>query len=188
MQQTERVGTLQHPTVAPGVQEVIDQDLITTCLFTSLARAFCRLAVSHDMVPNPVRGAASRVIGEIDAMDKKIGANCPGVYIKVNNDTMMDAAALIELISEIGNDHDKQEYADMLNLITNSIQSIVYAQRNGKKLHVGKYKALTRLIADEIKRDTNREPSMVLFRKTPQCPNGELFIRASTPDCKPEIH
>lgn len=175
MSQAERVGTLQHP---KQVKEIANQDLQICLLFNAMSKGFSRLVASHATIPPDIRTAATTLISRSTDMEKVVLKYAPKADVTVREQTMVDGATLLSMLAELGTNESDAEYAEMFNIITECLSSVLYAQKHHKKLHFPKYKALIRLIAAEIKRDTNHQPSQVLFRKTPQCPEGEFYIRA----------
>lgn len=185
MHQTERVGTLQYP---EKVQEIIDQDLVPCLLFNSIARMFLGLLSSHEYCNPHIRNSAARVIREIDDMDSKVVHYSPKTRITVSNQAMVDSATIIQQLCKFSGCEDDQEYIELFNIITTCIDNVLDARNKRSKVYFPKYKALIKLITDEVKRDTNREPSQILFRKTPLAPGGELFLRTAAPEPVHQIH
>lgn len=93
-----------------------------------------------------------------------------------------DVATLVELVHRIGAEENNNTYEEFLGIVIDSLWAVWYAQKNRKNLHFGKYKALFKMFADEVKADVNHTPGQVLFTQ-----KGELFLRSSAPVHKPTL-
>lgn len=106
-------------------------------------------------------------------------SNAKWLENELEKDKLFDVASLIELTARIGSEENTEKYDEFLALVVDLLENVFYAQKNRKNIHFGKYKALFKLIGDELRRDTNREASQLWFR------DGKLWMCAMVPDCKP---
>lgn len=155
------------------------EDIMTCLLFNSLARAFDKMLFNEEVVPEPIRSAAALVVSGTREMEEKVAREVPDAHITVSTRVMADAATLIQLITRINNQEGQVMYAEVLNLITEFVQAVFYAQSQRKKLYMPKYKALIKLFSSEVVADTNGAGSQVLYQKATQALEEGIFIRSS---------
>ncbi len=95
---------------------------------------------------------------------------------------MLDIATTVFLVARIGIEEKDDIYEEFFGLIIDVADQVFYAQENRKKMHFGKYKALFKMLANEIKADVNRQQGQVLYTT-----NGDLYLRTTPSIPSPEI-
>lgn len=149
---------------------------------------YLRMLETGELLPGTNRNILQQTIGQVARWGREIRRVVQGKTTRswleesVNEKRMLDMISILDSANRIGTEEDSRFYGMFLGLVITCFDSVFYAQKHRKNLHLGKYKALFKLISDEIRRDTNREPSQLLFTAS-----GELFIRTAPPEQKTEV-
>jgi len=135
--------------------------------------------LSWDTAPREVKKSAAITSLELNELIGTVVNNSnPGKDDKwltkeLGKDKLRDIAILIELTARIGAEEKEENYEEFQSLVVDLLSAVYYAQQNRKNLHFSKYKALFKLISDEVTADTNRVPGQVWYR------NNQLWLRTS---------
>lgn len=100
-----------------------------------------------------------------------------GWLVKKPDDSKLhDVARLLDTLMRIGNEENSEIYDEFLGLVIDAIVNVFYAQTHRKNIHFGKYKALFKLFAEELRADVNREPGQLWLR------DGAIWLRSVPPN------
>lgn len=164
------------------LQQLVDR--LRSLFHARITRRF--LTQSHKDCTGHMKMVIEKVDQSIEEYEKAVLSSIPTSNAKwleneLEKDKLFDIAALTEITARIGTEEKDDIYEEFLGLLTDLIDNIFYCQKHRKNIHFGKYKALFKLIGDELKRDTNREPSQLWYR------DGQLWMRSMVPEPKTEV-
>lgn len=111
--------------------------------------------------------------------EKKLLKRCGKLqlqYIKcqLDKDKMYDIAMIIALMNRIGTEEKQEVYEEFMGLLVVMFDKVYYSQEKRKHLNFNKYKALIKIITDEIVHDTNHTEGIVMYNKS----SGHLYFRS----------
>lgn len=165
---------MEQQTLAPSTTS--NSDMLRTLLHIRVAKQYATELLSKNPDANvSIKTGVFRTVREINELERKIlnktDNQFPWLRKEVEKDKLWDIGLIVDLITRIGHEESEERYEEFLGLLTDTISTVFYMQTNRSNINFEKYKALFKLITDEIKADTNDGIPNILFRK------GELVMR-----------
>ncbi len=159
--------------------ELFSVDLKRAVVMTSIARIFLEDVMSRKRLPKqlhpditgPIRDGMKKLEDVVRSMnpykDQKM-------YLDrtLKQDKLLDIATIVDNMLRINVEENQEVYDEFLGMVTDVINEIFYAQKNRRKAHFGKYRALFKFFTDELHADINRLPPRIMFIN-----KQELFFR-----------
>lgn len=164
-------------------------DQCRVAFIASIANHFIRILMKYPALPN---GTNRNVIKQThDQLEKCI---CEIRRTTVSHEPhyldrnlkeakILDIATVIDAVARIGIEEGADRYEEFFGLVVDCIDSVFYAQQNRKNLHFGKYKALFKMLVDEIHADVNGKPGQLLYSGSKK----QLFVRVADADQSEEL-
>lgn len=167
----------------PTIQSTEAQSAIgvlQAMLLGRIARTFINDLLTDKQLPASVnKNVIRQTIDAIDKLQREVSRSIPKAipYLenRVSRDKIIDIATVIELMVRVGTEERPAMYEDLMGLMVDGFDNVLYAQKHRKSIYFGKYKALYELISNEIRNDVNKQPSQVQYIQ------GELFLRTAVP-------
>lgn len=163
-------------------------DLLRTLLQVRISKMYMNSLVTEndtDIIPDTIRTGVTRVTREIVELERKIlnhtDNQFPWLRKEVEKAKLWDIARVNDLMIRIGHEEDQEVYEDFVGMLIECITSIFYSQKTRKKLHLGKYRALFKIFADEVIADSEHRQGQIMH-----C-NGEIYLRTSPPEFEQEL-
>jgi len=169
------------------LKELFATDMLRALFMSRIAMKYLDELLTWDHTPEQVKIHARAAMESYSKMEKQallspVIKNGPKWLEKeLGKEKLLDVATIIEIMIRIGTEEDDTVYEEFLGLLVENINSVFYAQKNRKNIWFPKYKALFKLIGDELKADTNKLPGQVWYR------GGELWLRTSQPHREPKL-
>jgi hypothetical protein len=172
---------MQTTTPAPSTikKDVLSSDLLRALFFTRISKALMEYTIGEDFSPE-MQSATDQAIRAMGRFEKTvfrepaIKHNAKWLAKELEKDKMLDIAVITEMLARIGVEEKDSIYEEFQSMVISQIDSVFYAEKHRKNIYFSKYKALFKLISDELRRDVNKEPSVVRWH------NGELFLQVSS--------
>jgi hypothetical protein len=176
--------SVQSPTTEAA--EILEEDMLLALVHSRVARLYVNsLGDYQQRVPSHILNACMRTSREIGELERKILSATPrtGNWLRkeINKDKIMDVASVTELILRLGKEEKPAMYEELLSLIIDVMDTVFYTQKARKNIHFPKYKAMFKMITNELKMDVAGQQGQVIYR------NGEIFLRTASPDTPNEI-
>lgn len=193
------MSTNQQATPEPAAQQVTPQpdnrsmyiDMLRTSQFGDITKMFLIILQEYKNLPQGFnRNILQQTIEQLNRFQREVKRTVPiteeQMYLNgkaPKRDKLIDISTIVDMMVRIGREESNDTHEEFLGLLVDNLDSIFYSQNNRKMMQrFGKYKALFKMIVNEIKADTNKVPGQVMFTN-----NGELFLRITAPILPPEI-
>jgi len=153
-------------------------DLLRVLFHARIFRAFTDDLINEN--PNTIesiKNGTFRVLREIDVLERKIlhvtDDQFPWLREKINTEKLWDIASSNDLMIRVLTEEKSEVYDELLGLLINCLNSILYMQENRKTINLTKYKKLFKLFTDEASADVHHHTGNIIFK------DGDLFIRST---------
>lgn len=172
--------------ISQEAKEILNGDILRALFSSQITSNSLEEILAWDGIPQQVKDNAQVAAAAINALKTSIKGTVSTKHHKwldteLGKDKLRDTATLIETVMRIGAEADEETYEEFLGLVVDLLHAIFYAQTHRKHIYFSKYKALFKLISDELRADTNKQPGQIWYR------NGDLWIKAAPPDTKTEV-
>jgi len=170
-----------------SLKELFATDLMRAMFMSRIAMKFLDELLSWDHTPEQVKIHAKSTMESFSKMEKQallstaVKSGPKWLEKELGKEKLLDVGAVIETMIRIGVEETDSIYEEFLSLLIECINSVFYAQENRKNIWFPKYKAMIKLIADELKADTNKQKGQLWLR------DGELWLRTSQPHHEPKL-
>lgn len=186
MQQTEMVQTNTEEQAALAVL-----DLLKTVFHLKISRYHIKMVQVNNLflVDEDKLEDTDRLL---HTLIKEIKRRVPEVtgaeWLEANPspDKLFAAATIVEMISKIGVQENEFVYEEFLDMVVSLLDVIFYGQKQRKRIHFSKYKALFELIRNEFKADVNGQPGQleykdktIWFRSVSLVPKTDISITSN---------
>ena len=167
-------------------QAIYTAGLLRTVLQLNIGKQLL-LQVPQSMMTAEVYKAKSFLISAVDDFALEVNSVVevdPTFDFLVHmpsNDKVIDIARLLDTLIRIGAEEKTEVYNEFLGIIIDALVNTFYAQSHRKRIHFGKYKAIFSLIAEEIRRDVNKEPGLLWYK------DQSIWFKAGTTDNEVKI-
>lgn len=159
-------------------------------VFASAVAKFCLdVVLAHDKLPEEMnRNVIKETAGQLARYEREVRRATHGKHHKIyldknlKSEKLLDMCTVLDTMARVGAEEHTDTYQEFLGLVVDLVDRVFYAQKNRKNIHFGKYKALFKLISEEIRRDVNHEPNQLLFTN-----KGELYFRVVPPPVETQI-
>jgi len=160
-----------------------------------IARTLTEDLLTDKQVPESVnRNIIRQTLEAIDKLQREVNRTIPKSipYLenRLHRSKIIDIANVQEMMIRIGVEEKPDVYNEFMGLVVDLLDSVYYAQKHRKNIYLPKYKALFKMIADELKTDVNHERGQVQYlitKNTDGSTTSELFLRTAPPVHHPKI-
>jgi len=166
-------------------------DMLRTAQFGDITKMFLVILQEYKSLPADFnRNILQQTIDQLSRFQREVKRCVPPpeeqIYLNGKSpkrDKLVDISTVIDMMVRIGKEEQKDTHEEFLGLLVDCLDSVFYSQINRHMMQrFGKYKALFKLIASEIKADVNGEPGQLLYTN-----KGELCMRMASPISKSQI-
>lgn len=114
---------------------------------------------------NVLRDAASansRLVREIVVGNNK---GTKGIYLDVipDEELIYNTSLLVDIMARFRHEESPKLYHEFCEMVTDTFDQVFWAHSNRRKMHFPKYRAILRLLVDELKADIAKYPGRFVF-------------------------
>ena len=166
-------------------QQQFANDIMLSLLMARITRTFLGTTVNDKEVPINLSKAMDAAIVSLSVFENhampRTKAAEQWMRKELAKDKLNDIAQIISLMARIGTEERPEIYEEFLNIVVDCLHAILYAQKQRKVLHFGKYRALFKMFADEVVADVNGVKGQVIFQ------NKTIYLRTAPVEVPQEI-
>lgn len=161
-------------------------DLMYSALFARMARINLGFSLK-DEIPEQLRTLHTQTIAKLNdfvAQSRKATpahVNADWMEARISTEHLWNISLVVTLMLKVGSQEHSETYEEFMGLLVDSFERVFRAQKHRKKIYFPKYRALFKLIADELNRDINGESGKVWFK------DDHIFFRMSETDSPHQI-
>lgn len=162
--------------VQVGIQH--KADLLRVLFHARIFRAFTNDLINENpSTSEPIKNGTFRVLREVDILERKIlkatDDQFPWLREKINTEQLWDIASSNDLMIRILTEEKSEVYDEVLGMLMNCLNAILYMQENRRTINLAKYKKLFKLFIDEAHADVNHHTGNIIFK------DDDLFVRST---------
>ncbi len=76
---------------------------------------------------------------------------------------LINIVTVVDLMARIGHEETPHIYDDLVDMIVGVIDSVFYAQKNRRNIHVGKFRLLIEMIEKELRADVDKVKTPLMY-------------------------
>ena len=180
-----KTHSTQHVTDSPA-HVALDQCRVS--FMAAITVHFLELLMQHESLPNGMnRNVLKQTLDQLNRCVREVKRtaiphNPHYLDRNLKQPKILDLATVVDALARVGIEDSPEHYEEFLGILVDCIDAVYYAQQNRRKMHFGKYRALFKLLVDEIQADVNGQPGQLLFTN-----KKDLFMRTAPPHHEHEI-
>lgn len=145
-------------------------DLLTTSLFARMTTIWLGYSLKHELPPEVKKKCyhLKEAVGQYRAIVKKNVEVTGGIDFfqgMLDDEVLYNLSLLIEAEVRIAAEENSAAYLEFCNMLNGLLDSVFFSQKNRQRISFSKYKALFKLISDELKADVENHHGKFTYNR-----------------------